>query len=87
METGTGSFWGWVVPPNKAREKSAPKNHTLAVRIFGGVWWEMFPVQWGRGDYRLVLSRRLLGFAAAVLLTKRRQRCPAQLCDGTYPLS
>ena len=45
METGTGSFRSWVVPPNKAREKSAPKNHTLAVRIFGGVWWEMFPVR------------------------------------------
>lgn len=45
METGTGSFQGWVVPPNKAREKSAPKNYTLAVRFFGGVWWEMFPVQ------------------------------------------
>lgn len=85
METGTGSFWGWVVPPNKAREKSAPKNHTLAVRIFGGFGGKRF-LCGEEGDYQLVLSRRLLGFAAAVLLTKRRQRCPAQLCDGTYPL-
>ena len=39
METGTGSFWGWVVPPNKAREKSAPKTTPWQcgfLGVFGG---------------------------------------------------